>query len=182
MSVAAVPLLAAIRVAKGRSVDDILAIVARRLAEDGAIVAGFIQHDRPDDGECCGQIELEDLSSGTCHVISQTLGPGARGCRLDPRALAAVAGPLRARIEARPDFLILNRFGKGESEGQGFRAAIEEACMRGIPMLTAVRDAYVDAWDVFSGDLGLLLPPDTQEVIDWARRALACSARQSETA
>lgn len=180
MSPTELPLLAAIRVAKGHSVDDILAAVARALAEDGLAVTGFIQHDRPADGDCCGTIELEDLASGATHVISQPLGSAARGCRLDPQALAAVAGPLIARIECEPHFLILNRFGKGESEGQGFRAAIEEACARGVPFLTAVRDAYVEAWQDFSGDLGLLLPPDADRVIDWARRAAATRARVSE--
>jgi nucleoside-triphosphatase THEP1 len=176
------PLLAAIRVAKGHSVDDILASVADALRADGLAVTGFIQHDRPAGDECCGQILLEDLASGETHVISQALGSAARGCRLDPQALAAVAGPLRGRIETEPDFLILNRFGKGESEGQGFRAAIEEACARGVPLLTAVRDAYVEAWQEFAGDLGLLLPPEPDRAIDWARRAASVRTATIEPA
>lgn len=178
----AFPLQAAIRVEKDRPVDDILDAVARALLKEGRTVAGFLQRENTEDGECCGEIQLEDIATGARHVISQALGAGARGCRLDPRALADVAGPLFVRVEAGPDLLILNRFGKGESEGQGFRAVIEEACMRGIPMLTAVREGYVEAWQQFSGDLGILLPPDRDAVIDWARGALAAALELRDAA
>lgn len=178
----AFPLQAAIRVEKDRSVDDILDAVARTMRSEGWMAAGFLQRENTQEGECCGQIELEDIATGARHIISQALGSGARGCRLDPRALADVAGPLLTRIEADPDLLILNRFGKGESEGHGFRAVIEEACMRGIPMLTAVREAYVEAWQEFSGDLGILLAPDRDQAIDWARRAITAARRLRDAA
>lgn len=177
-----VPLLAAIRVTKDRPVDDLLEEAARLVRAEGLAVAGFVQRESTGDGECCGEIVLEDLASGQCHVISQPLGAGARGCRLDPQALAAVAGPLPASLDAGPALLILNRFGKGESEGQGFRAAIEDACMRGIPVLTAVREAYVEAWEAFAGDLGLLLPPDREAVTGWAGRAIRDAGQRRDAA
>lgn len=51
---------------------------------------------------------------------------GAKGCRLDPRALAALSGSLLGELDAGTQLLVLNRFGKGESEGHGFRAVIEQ--------------------------------------------------------
>lgn len=168
-------LQAAILVGKHHSADDILDAVARVMRSEGRAAVGFLQRQNTQEGECCGRIELEDIATGVRYVISQALGSGARGCRLDPQALAGVAGPLLTRIEAGADILILNRFGKGEAEGHGFRTVIEEACMRGIPILTAVRESYVEAWRSFSGDLGLLLSPDCDQAVDWARRAITAS-------
>jgi len=169
------PLQAALLVGKDRAVDDILDAVARTMRSEGRNAIGFLQRQNMQEGECCGQIELEDIATGTRHVISQALGSGARGCRLDPQALAGIAGLLLTRVEAGPDLLILNRFGKGEAEGGGFRAVIEAACMRGIPTLTAVREDYVEAWRAFSGDLGVLIAPDRGAAIGWARRAISGS-------
>lgn len=177
----AIPLQAAIRVEKDRPVDDIFEAVAELLMAKGLVVAGFLQRECTD-GACCGRIELEDLAGGERHLISQALGPGARGCRLDPQALANVAGRLLSGLENDPDLLILNRFGKGEAEGQGFRAVMEEACALDIPVLIAVRESYVEAWERFAGDLGLLLPPDRGPVLDWVRRAVAAAGRLRDAA
>jgi len=177
-----IPLQAAIRVDGHRSVDDILEAVARALQAEGLSVAGFLQRASDGNGECCNQIDLEDIATGERHVISQALGSGARGCRLDSQALAGVAGPLLASLDRRPDLLVLNRFGKGESEGQGFRAVIEEACARGIPLLTAVRENYVEAWQGFVGELGIVLPPNQAGVIEWAREAIAAAERLGDAA
>ncbi|NML77036.1 DUF2478 domain-containing protein [Rhizobium sp. S-51] len=177
-----VPLQAAIRVPKDKPVDEIFEAVALLLKGEGIVVAGFLQRERTGEGECCNEIRLEDIASGEHHVISQSLGSGARGCRLDPQALADVAGPLLSRLEEDPDLLILNRFGKGESEGQGFRAVIEDACARGIPVLTAVREGYLEDWSQFSGDLGILLPPEREKVIAWVRQAIAAAGRLGDAA
>lgn len=170
-----IPLQAAIRVERHHSVDDILEGAARALQADGLSVAGFLQRESAGDGECCNRIDLEDIASGERHIISQALGSGARGCRLDPQALAGVAGPLLASLDRQPDLLILNRFGKGESEGQGLRAVIEEACARGIPLLTVVRENYVEAWQAFAGELGVVLPPNQASAIEWAREAIVAA-------
>ena len=176
------PLQAAIRVERDRPVDHILEAVARVLQKEGVIVAGFLQRESAGDGECCNRIDLEDIASGEHHIISQALGSGARGCRLDPQSLAGVAGPLLAGLDTRPDLLILNRFGKGESEGQGFRAVIEDACARGIPLLTAVRENYVEAWQGFAGELGVVLAPDEAVVVEWARAAVVAAERSGDAA
>lgn len=176
------PLQAAIRVERDRPVDDVLEAIARVLQAEGLTVAGFLQRESAGDGECCNRIDLEDIASGEHHIISQALGSDARGCRLDPQALAGVAGPLLSRLDARPDLLILNRFGKGESEGRGFRAVIEEACVRGIPLLTAVRENYVEAWQAFAGELGVVLAPDEAGVIAWAREAVDAARKSCDAA
>lgn len=177
----AFPLQAAIRVTRDHPVDSILEATARSLVADGRKVVGYLQREGAGEGECCGEIALEDIATGELVTISQALGSGARGCRLDPQALVGVAGSLLARLDDDTDLMILNRFGKGESEGQGFRAVIEEACIRGIPVLTVVRDEYVQAWEQFSGEFGCLLKPDPEAVLTWSRRATV-AARNSRDA
>lgn len=85
------PILAAILAEKDLAVDPLLAEVAARAGASGFKVAGFFQHRGPDTDECCREIVIECIGSGIKQIISQPLGSGSRGCRLDPRALADVA-------------------------------------------------------------------------------------------
>jgi nucleoside-triphosphatase THEP1 len=175
----AVTPLAAIRFNHEDSVDDLLEFAARALQTKGVSVTGYLQRET-EDASCCNITHLEDLSDGALYRISQALGSGSRGCRLDPTALAEVSGMLHTTLETGTDFLVLNRFGKGESEGQGFRAAIEKALDMRTPVLTAVREAYAAAWEEFTDGSAVLLPPDKVAILDWAQTAVEdARARQS---
>lgn len=168
------PLLAAIHAEKIVPVDDLLETVLGELAGCGGRFMGFLQRQRSVADECAERIELLSIGTGESRRISQALGPGSRGCKLDPQALAEIAGSLLDSLEADPpDLLILNRFGKGEAEGGGFRAVIEAACLAAVPVLTVVRPLNVEAWREFSGELGLLLPPERRAVLEWLHGALA---------
>ncbi|MBC2886367.1 DUF2478 domain-containing protein [Ochrobactrum sp. CM-21-5] len=161
------PVLAAILAPKDQPVDRFLTDIAKRAKEARLRVAGYVQHRDTEMDECCRDIEIEHIGTGTTQIISQPLGSGSQGCRLDPAALADIAGTLRAELEAGADMLILNRFGKGETEGHGFRSLIETAYARQIPVLTVVRETYADGWREFAADCGTLLSPDSQSVMDW---------------
>jgi len=163
--------LAAIRFKPEDGIDALLERVVRYLQVEGVKVSGYLQRESLDPNACCNISHLEDVSDGTWHRISQALGSGSRGCRLDPRALADVSGLLLARLETDTEFLVLNRFGKGESEGQGFRTVIERAVDLDIPVLTAVRETYAPAWDAFTDGSATLLPADASSIITWARQA-----------
>ncbi|MBB4094465.1 DUF2478 domain-containing protein [Ochrobactrum pecoris] len=167
-----VPMLAAIRAAKDEPVDQLLAGVAHRARQAGLRVAGFLQHREKNTDECCRDIEIEHIGTGVTQIISQSLGSGSKGCRLDPAALADVAGSLLAELDGGADMLILNRFGKGETEGHGFRAIIETAYARQIPVLTVVRESYVDGWNDFAGDCGILLAADSKATLGWFDRVM----------
>lgn len=168
----AFPLLAAVRYGKDDAIDALLEAVVRDLQARGARVAGYVQRESDTGAGCCPTTHLEDVTSGVRHVISQPLGAGAKGCRLDPQALAALCGELQARLAGGVDLLVLNRFGKGESQGHGFRVAIERAMLDGVPVLTAVHDTYLPAWLDFAGDYAASLAPSRAEVDAWARAAL----------
>ena len=166
------PMLAAILAAKDVPVDQLLAGAAHRARQAGLRVAGFLQHRETGGEECCRDIEIEHIGTGVTQIISQSLGSGSKGCRLDPAALADVAGALLAEIDDGADMLILNRFGKGETEGHGFRSIIETAYARQIPVLTVVRETYVEGWNDFAGDCGVLLAPDSKTVLGWCDRVM----------
>jgi len=175
-----VPRIAAILIADDTPTDDLLETVVRTLQEEGSIVAGFIQRQGRLDLSGHAEMLLEEISSGRRLCISQPLGKDARGCRLDPEAIADIAGPLLAAIESKPELLVLNRFGKGESEGQGFRSVLEKAFLLGIPVLTSVKQTYADAWEAFGGDCSTSLPPIPERVLDWSRAVVAQSNTETK--
>ncbi|MET1416513.1 DUF2478 domain-containing protein [Roseibium sp. HPY-6] len=159
--------LAAIRYSQGMDVDPAFDTFVDKLRTLGLRPAGFLQRQEPDGPGCCPVSHLEDLASGTKTRITQPLGSGSTGCRLDPGALANAAECITRQLDKRPDLLILNRFGRGEAEGRGFRPAIERAVDLGIPVLTAVKDRYIPAWQEFSVDLAEELAADPEQMLAW---------------
>jgi hypothetical protein len=164
--------LAAVRFGDGDAVDALLEAVVRTLQAQSRTIAGCLQRETPDGEDCCAIMHLEDVSSGEWTRFSQALGPGSKGCRLDPQALAEVSGRLIAEIGPQTDLIVLNRFGKGEADGDGFRNVIERASGLGVPVLTAVRQAFEPAWEDFTGGLGEILPADAALVVRWAAAAI----------
>ncbi|MEM9631158.1 MAG: DUF2478 domain-containing protein [Pseudomonadota bacterium] len=159
--------LAGIKYEYGPDVDPALDAFVEQLRRLGVSMVGCVQRQLPDGGSCCPISHLEDLASGVSTRITQPLGSGSTGCRLDPGALANAAENLSRQLETRPDVLILNRFGRGESEGRGFRPVIERAVELGIPVLTAVKQRYVPEWEAFSEDMAADLPALPEELMAW---------------
>lgn len=162
------PLIAAIPYAEGDYPDALLAELAADLQADGFILAGVIQHDltRRDRSRC--DMALEDLASGRVIGLSEDRGPAARGCRIDPNGLAEAALLIeRAIVEAAPDLLLINKFGKIESEGGGLRDAIGEAICREIPVVIGVPKRNLDAWEAFAGVFAERLDAEPTRLRAW---------------
>ncbi|MCE6952341.1 DUF2478 domain-containing protein [Cereibacter sphaeroides] len=157
-------------------VDALLDEVVAVLRAEGLILAGFLQERQPD-----GEVRIRDLATGGAQGITQRLGPGSRGCKLDPQALAGAAAGALATLGADPDLLVIPRFGKAEAEGHGLRTVIERACERQIPVLVAVRQDSRPAWDDFTGGLAEELPLDRGAVLDWCRTACRRSQKSNLT-
>ncbi len=75
----------------------------------------------------------------------------ARGCRLDLGALAALIIAVEKSLLGAVDFLFVNKFGKEEVEGRGFRDAIALALEREIPVVVGVPSRNREAWREFCG-------------------------------
>lgn len=163
------PVLAAIRATPGTPVDTILSETAAALRSWGMNIRGIVQEEYGGSDDVKPVTRLRDVADGTLMQISQDLGRNARGCRLDPGALAEATRRLETIVEGGADLLILNRFGRSESEGTGLRPIIEAAILAGIPVLIAVRDEYVAAWDAFHAGMAVWLPAETNVVLNWYR-------------
>lgn len=159
--------LAAIRF-DTENIDSFLADIASTLACAGLRVRGALQSRGAVGGDChCADMDLTTLGSNQTFRISQPLGNGSRGCRLHLGALTECSTFIEVELAAGADVLILNRFGRGESEGRGFRDLISTAMTQGIPVLTAVRPTYETDWRDFGGDLACDLPMDQAAVLAW---------------
>ena len=154
--------------AHGRGDTDlILAGLAADLLARGLTLCGTIQinTERADTGPCDMDVRL--LPDGPVLRISQDLGPSARGCRLDPEALETAVGLVSARLNARTDLLIINKFGKHEAEGRGFRDVIAEAMALDLPVLVGLNGLNRDAFEDFAGGLATHLPPEREALAGW---------------
>lgn len=151
--------------------DAALCELAGRLTAQGVALAGTVQINTiPDPGRPC-DMDLRILrDDGPAVRITQSLGPGASGCRLDTGALAAAAGRALAQL---PDarLVIVNKFGKQEALGGGLRDVFAAAVSRGIPVITSVAPEYVRDFRSFAGDLAEQVDGDALDA--WCRAALS---------
>ncbi len=149
--------------------DLLLSDLALQLIADGVRLAGVVQSNTECTGSELCDMDVRVLPDGPVFRISQSLGAGARGCRLDPAALEQAVGHVAAALQAEtgPELLIVNKFGKHEADGRGFRPLIAEAMMAGIPVLTAVNPTNEPAFRTFCDDIADCLPTQLDAVVDW---------------
>lgn len=135
----------------GAAIDERLSDIVGVLRTAGLKLAGFIQRlrERPERQRC--DMLLEDLVSGSLIDVTEDRGPLARGCRLDIAALLGAMHDARKAISD-CDLLVVNKFGKTEGEGGGFRPLIADAVERGVSVLIAVPYRNLDVWRRFAGD------------------------------
>ncbi|MEQ1696876.1 MAG: DUF2478 domain-containing protein [Hyphomicrobiaceae bacterium] len=139
--------------AAGSHINALLRDICGHLIAQGATLAGMVQINTMRPGRSHCDMLLEDLGSGERVEISEYRGPEARGCMLDVPQLM-VALERAARALANPcDLLVVNKFGKTEVDGGGFRPLISEALSRNIPVLIAVPAASLPSWRQYAGDL-----------------------------
>lgn len=159
--------LAAIRFDRG-DIDGFFTTTSQTLTAMGYRVRGALQTRGAMGGEChCADMDLTTLGSNQIFRISQPLGNGAHGCRLHPGALAECSVFIEQELEQGADLLILNRFGRGESEGRGFRDLIGKAMALNVPVLTALRPTYAEAWSAFGAGVACDLMMDQDAVLKW---------------
>jgi hypothetical protein len=142
---------------------DFIAAARRR----GVRVAGLVQEHAGDGSRERRDLQVRDLVSGATLPIMQDLGPDAEGCSVDPEAIAFAAVLLGRAVATRPDLLVVNRFGRLESEGRGMLAEIGRAFVEGVPLIACVPKRYLFAWNTFSGGLDEQLPPRFEAIEAW---------------
>jgi hypothetical protein len=89
----------------------------------------------------------------------------------EPAILSAIADGV--------DLVVINRFGRAESLGRGLQACFAASYEAGIPLLTAVRPPYDNAWSVFHGGVAQDLPAELEPIVKWVRTTTSISASHS---
>lgn len=140
---------------------------ARSLMAQGIRVCGAVQVNSESCGTGLCDMDVKVLPTGPEIRISQNLGPAARGCRLDPDALEQVVGLVSARLHKGANLLIVNKFGKHEAGGRGFRPVIAEALSLGIPVLVGLNTLNLEAFSNFSSGLARCVPPHSSALGAW---------------
>jgi nucleoside-triphosphatase THEP1 len=152
--------------------DPVITEAAERLVAIGHSAVGLVQSNAERGDGCRCDMDVKVLPSGEIFRISQDRGPGARGCRLDPSMLEAGVALVDRALEGAPDILILNKFGKHEAEGRGFRETIAEAVAREIPVLLGVNPLNLEAFLNFAGDLAEEVGPQAGAIAAWCAGVL----------
>lgn len=154
--------------APGRGDTDLILFkLATVLAARGLRCCGTVQinSERGDTGPC--DMDVRVLPDGPILRISQDLGSASRGCRLDPAALETAVGLVSASMGPGADVLIVNKFGKHEAEGRGFRTVIAEALAYGIPVIVGVNALNLPAFHQFSQSLAVGLSCEVNALAEW---------------
>jgi len=160
--------------APGRGDTDlVLERLATDLAARGLRCCGTVQinSERLDAGPC--DMDVRVLPDGAILRISQDLGPQARGCRLDPAALETAVGLVATGLSSGVDLLIVNKFGKHEAEGRGFRDVIAEAVAMDVPVLVGLNALNRPAFETFAEGLAIRLPPEPAALMAWVDKVTA---------
>lgn len=155
--------------------DACLAAAVQRLEARGLRLCGTVQTntERCDRPVC--DMDVRVLPDGPVIRISQDLGAGARGCRLDGDALETAVTAVAARLDGAA-LLVVNKFGKQEATGRGLVPVIAAAVERGLPVLLGVNGLNLPAFLEFAGGAAQPLPPDPAALADWAIQALLAHA------
>ncbi len=149
-------------------IDAAISKAAEVIVNAGHSVLGVVQERGKKSADCaCREMRLRDLANGKITIISERRGKQARGCHLDRAALLEHAKRFEARILDMPDLVTINRFGRAECEGSGFRSAIELAVTLNIPVLVGVSKSYLDGWNKFHGGMASSISPEIASIVQW---------------
>jgi len=154
--------------------DQLISNVAAKLEADGTRLSGVVKvlYAEPVGDHHC-DMDLRILPDGGTVRITQSLGEGSSGCRLNPAAIAdAVAATERVGTN-NIDMFILNKFGPQEAAGRGFCDAIASALENGTPVLVGVGGSCRDALDTFVDGLAEVLPAEPDAIHDWCQAAIS---------
>ena len=131
--------------------DRILARLTASLADAGLRLAGAVQVNTDRGADCACDMDVPIR-------ISQSLGGGSSGCRLDPGALEVAAARVSVRL-AGAELLILPKFGRQEAIGRGFRSVIAQAVAQDVPVLLHVPPEQREDFARFCDGMGQHVAP-----------------------
>ena len=135
------------------AIGPVLRAIADSARAAGLRLGGVIEKAGPPPapGRKCDML-FDDLAGGEIIKISENRGAYARGCRLDLDGLTRACALVLSQLE-NCDLILLNKFGKTEAEGGGFRCIISDALALEVPLVIGVPRRNLAAWREFAGEL-----------------------------
>jgi nucleoside-triphosphatase THEP1 len=148
--------------------DQVLAGLAAHLAEKGLRTCGVAQiNTQREDCSFPCDMDVQVLPDGPIIRISQSLGREAKGCRLNPEALEMAVAEALNRLNTGVDVVIINKFGKHEADGRGFRDLIAEALSRDIPVVIGVNKQNLEAFQEFTAGQAVHVSATVDDLSLW---------------
>lgn len=147
-------------------IDDCLAEVVALAELEGLKLAGTVRANAVDRHVHPCDMDVRVLPDGPVFRISQALGRGAKGCRLDGGAIEGIAAEVEKRLDG-ADVLIVNKFGKQEAFGRGLCPAIARAVDMGLPIIVGVNGLNLPEFLRFAEGAAVRLEPDPRAAIEW---------------
>ncbi len=136
-------------------IGDVFRTIAANAAKAGLRLGGVLEiPSAPAAPSHRCDMSLQDLASGETIKIYEERGALARGCRLDLDSLARVCALVLAGL-SRCDLVLVNKFGKTETEGGGFRCVISDALALEIPVVVGVPRRNLAAWRDYAGEFAV---------------------------
>ncbi|MCK8465100.1 DUF2478 domain-containing protein [Aliiroseovarius sp. S1339] len=150
--------------------DRLISEAAATLEAEGFVLNGIVKvlQDMPESSHHC-DMDVRVLADNRTIRITQSLGEGSDGCRLNPEAIAQAVAAVDQASSLAADAFILNKFGPEEAEGRGFRAAIAAALEKEIPVLVGLSAGSRKEFAEFVGGMAETLPADADAILSWVR-------------
>lgn len=159
--------------ASGRGETNVLvAELVSDLQKRGLRLCGTVQFDIDRDRNEKCDMDVQVLPDGPLIRISQSLGAESRGCRLDPEALEQAVALTEKTLDSGADLLIVNKFGKHEADGRGFRNTIARALELGVPVLVGANKLNVEALVEFCDGVAEPVEAEKMALLQWVETAL----------
>ena len=154
--------------AHGRGeLDLLLSDLAKRLEARGLNTRGIVQTNTDCETDQRCDMDVRVLPDGPTIRISQNLGKGARGCRLDPDAMATAVAEVERSLGTPFDVFLLNKFGKQEAEGRGFRDLLAAALEKNATVIAGTNPLNKDVFEDFSGGMAECISADIDSLLAW---------------
>lgn len=155
----------------------VLAALANRIAAEGLRLIGAVE--LPPRAREHPPMDICLLPSQAVQRISQDLGPGSDGCRLNAGALELATAQVQRDFETLgADLMLLSKFGKQEVEGRGFRHLIAEALAADVPVLVTVGEDCYPAFADFAQGMAEPVACTVEAAQLWCDHALALPAER----
>jgi len=153
--------------------DQLISETAQRLQAEGLALAGIakvLRNAAKGDHHC--DMDVRVLPNGPEIRITQSLGEGSTGCRLNPAGIAQAVAAVENSGIAGSGLFVLNKFGPQEADGHGFCEAIGTALEHDIPVLVGVGKGSRAALEGFVDGMGEVLEPEPEAIYAWCKAAM----------